>query len=171
MAEYDSRTIARFWSKVDRRGADGCWAWTAEIIWNGYGRFWIRKQRVLAHRVSWSLVHGIPPRGTGHHGICVLHRCDNRACVNPKHLFLGTHSDNMADKVSKGRQYRPIGGLHRNSKLDPKTVLEIFMATGTIREIAGRFETSSSNVHGIKQGRRWAHLTGSLPSSPSHTLG
>lgn len=88
----------RFWAKVDRSGE--CWLWTASVRRDGYGNFnrgsgdgW-----VSAHRFSYELHHGpIPAR------LLVLHSCDNRRCVNPSHLSLGTHRDNTRDAITKGR--------------------------------------------------------------------
>lgn len=81
-----------FWSKVDKTGE--CWVWVAGRFVTGYGAY--RNQG--AHRVSWGLMNGPIPAG-----LFVLHRCDNPPCVRPDHLFLGTHTDNMHDKVAKGR--------------------------------------------------------------------
>jgi hypothetical protein len=88
----------RFWEKVERR-PPFCWHWKASLARGGYGSFRFHGRAQQAHRVAWQLTHGaIPP------GFDVLHRCDTPGCVNPGHLFLGTHADNMADKVAKGRQ-------------------------------------------------------------------
>lgn len=89
----------RFWSKVDRRGPDECWPWTACYSRNGYGWFGVNGKGWVATRMAWFLTHGSPPDGF------VCHRCDNPQCVNPAHLFVGSHTDNMRDAVAKGRMH------------------------------------------------------------------
>ena len=90
--------LARFWAKV-RRSLDGeCWEWTASRTLGGYGQMVIANKHFLAHRMSWVIAFGEIPSG-----MCVLHKCDNPRCVNPRHLFLGTVIDNALDRDRKGR--------------------------------------------------------------------
>jgi hypothetical protein len=93
--------VLRFWAKVAT--SDGCWEWQAVRSSQGYGAFrpTPESRQQSAHRYSWELAHGsIPP------GLWVLHRCDNRRCVRPDHLFLGSASDNAQDAIAKGRRRR-----------------------------------------------------------------
>lgn len=97
----------RFWEKVNKDGPTArpelgpCWVWTSTQDGHGYGAFYRGTGPRGAHRVSWELYHGEPAGA-----LCVLHKCDTPLCVRPEHLFLGTRTDNMADKVAKGRQSR-----------------------------------------------------------------
>ena len=106
--------ILRFWEKVRIRGPDECWPWTARRNEDGYGQFSLRRgenrcenSMYAAHRIAWTIADGSIPAG-----LSVLHHCDNPACINPSHLFLGTQKDNIADAVYKGRMRAPSGDDH-----------------------------------------------------------
>lgn len=144
----------RFWPKV-KTGA-GCWEWQASIYPKGYGQFGIAGKPALAHRVSWFIAHGEWPT------FLVCHKCDNRKCVRPDHLFEGTHSDNIRDMDRKGR--RP-STIKRTSEMQPfVTITEEIVrnmrldyAQGGQSQIAiGRkYGVRKSMAHNILRGLSW----------------
>jgi len=101
----------RFWQKVEK--TDGCWFWLGGKNSDGYGSFNIGTHGTGAHRIAYTLEVGNIPRG-----ISVLHSCDNRACVRPDHLFLGTQLDNVTDMMEKGRGNKASGNRNA-SRLHP----------------------------------------------------
>lgn len=148
----------RFWSKVDcSGGADTCWLWTAGTTSDGYGKFAYEGKSRGAHIVSWVLTRGAIPDG-----LFVCHNCpggDNRLCVNPAHLWLGSNLANLADRDAKGRQ--PIGTRNGRAKLTENDVREIrrLADAGVFqREIGRRFGVSHALVSFIVQRRQWRHV-------------
>lgn len=112
------------------------------------------KNNYLVHRISFEKHRGPIPEG-----ILVCHTCDNRACVNPQHLFLGTNSDNMADMVAKGRQNKLKGSAHGRAKLLESDVIAIRSSRGTSRrDLAERYGMSRGSIDDIMNRRSWAHL-------------
>ena len=146
----------RFWSKVQK--TESCWLWTAGKFHNGYGSFKMRRRMHSAHRVAWGLTNGSIPDDHTYHGVCVLHRCDVRACVNPSHLFLGTHADNVADMAAKGRSFNARGSDHQGSKLTDAQVLAIRSDARLQRVIAAEYGLAQTTVGRIRSRRAWAHL-------------
>lgn len=170
----------RFWEKVDK--SNDCWLWTARRNRSGYGEVGVPGDRTrLAHRVAWSLLRGeIPP------GLAVLHACDTPACVNPDHLRLGTHSDNMADMVARGRQLRgasrsvvalraarrgaahwsaarpdrvPVGEQASMAKLTSHEVSAIRAAGDQSSDtLAARYGVSRTAINHIRARRTWKHV-------------
>ena len=134
----------------------GCWLWDGPYFAqrNGYGCFTMRSAGIVqsrAHRVSWLIYKGkLHP--TDH----VLNKCDTPACVNPDHLFIGDQSDNMTDKVRKGRQNR--GNSHGMAKIDEATAIAIIRDLRLQKDIADHYGVSVVTVSDIKRGRSWKHL-------------
>lgn len=140
----------RFWSKVDRRGDDECWPWIAakRDSKRGYGAFWYQGRHRQATYMALILSGATVPDG-----LMVRHECDNPSCCNPKHLLVGTHADNMADKTARGRQVR--GERSAKAKLTREQVDFIRaqkpdgvkqLKRGAAAEIAKRFGISKQYV-------------------------
>lgn len=139
----------RFWSRVSK--TDGCWIWTGLLSTHGYGIFSIKSRHIIAPRYSWKLHFGDIP-GNMH----VLHRCDTPACVRPDHLFLGTHQDNMADMVAKGRHHH--GENHRSHVLNDEKVREIRASPASLSQLAKMYGVDPSMISRIKSGKAWKHV-------------
>jgi hypothetical protein len=161
--EITEQDKQRFWDKVDKSGpimphmTTPCWVWIGCIHKNGYGNFWLSRGARITSRVSWIIHFGqIPDK------LFVCHKCDNRACVNPEHLFLGTNSDNMADMKTKDRQPKFYGEEHNRSKLTSSQVIEIrhLYSTGdcSFNKLARMFNVAKGNIVFIVKRKTWDHI-------------
>ena len=150
--------VARFWSKVDKNGPNGCWLWTSVRSRHGYGT-WLRTFRGekrtfthLAHRLAYELTHGEFDKK-----LCVCHRCDNPPCVNPAHLFLGTQTENMRDAARKGR-CNP--GPTKLTEEHVKSILAQYAQGGiSQRELAEAFGVTQQYVCKLLNGQRRKFIT------------
>lgn len=162
----------RFWQKVNKAGPDECWLWTAGKIPDGYGRIAIGwpQRFFLAHRLSYFLATGVDP------DLCVCHRCDTPACVNPAHLFLGTHTDNMRDRNAKGRAGHRKGDAH-HARLNPELVARgesqhlaklteervreirtLFAGGATKEQLGVRFGVTRQSIGAVVARQTWKHV-------------
>lgn len=149
-----------FWGKVRIKGKNECWEWKNPKSRNDYISFRILGRTTSCHRISWELTFGAIPSG-----LFVLHHCDNPICVNPNHLFLGTQTDNMRDKMEKGRWRgnNLCGEKASNVKLSKRDVLRILNLSrrGKTRyELADKFGVSYSAIKSILTGNSWSSITG-----------
>lgn len=146
----------RFWAKVDK--TQNCWLWTSNKNLNGYGLFKLGSRNIAAHCLSWTLTNG-PIRK----GLHVLHSCDVRACVNPDHLSLGTHAENMRDMADKGRSGGPKrrGDCNGRAKLGESQVrvIRAMAAAGHSQKgLARIFGMGSTTIAAIIKKETWSHV-------------
>lgn len=168
--DIDSATVARFRAGYQEGAPGDCWDWQRSVGGPGYGQIRIRGATVTTHRLAYRLAHGPIPAG-----FLVCHRCDNKRCVNPAHLFLGTHRDNSRDMISKSRhwlQKNPgavCGPNNPAARLSPDEVLVIRKAAtagARVRDLARKFGVTDTTVRGILCGRIWKCVA--LDDAPAH---
>jgi hypothetical protein len=136
----------------------GCWEWNgARHRVTGYCYTSQNNQRIAVHRLAWQLANDrpVPP------GMYVLHRCDNRPCCNPTHLWIGTAAENTADMDQKGRRVTKVnrGESHHNSRLTVADVLEIRRSTDTQPVLAARFGVAVSTIAALRGRASWRWLS------------
>lgn len=151
----------RFWSKYALNATNGCWEWTSSLR-NGYGVLRIKHKFYYAHRISWFLTYGNMPEGSGYHGTCVLHKCDNPKCINPTHLTLGSHLDNMRDMTAKSRLVSHKGESNGMAKLDETKVRQIRELKQTTKvsylALSRQFQVDPALVRRICLRTSWVHV-------------
>lgn len=143
----------RLWAKVEKRSPAECWPWLGHANTSGYGRLLDYGRVVLAHRVSFFIANGSIPDG-----MCVCHHCDNRLCVNPTHLFLGTPGDNNTDRHRKGRSGSHKGEANGRAKLTTHDVLAIRASTVRTGLLAQEYGVGLTAIREIRSRRMWKHL-------------
>ena len=139
-----------FWSRVSRGTDNECWPWTGTLTDNGYGRFVSPRGEHRAHRIAYALGYSTPVPSV----VMICHRCDNRRCCNPRHLFIGAAADNNADARAKGRHVAPSGLANGKAKLSDAQVIEIAGSTERGSVLAARYGVSASLVSMIRKGTR-----------------
>ncbi len=144
------QSISVFWSKVDIKSSDDCWDWLAGLFRSGYGSYTADNKTYRAHRISWELTNGPIPEDR-----LILHKCDNKRCCNPNHLYCGTHTDNQHDRNERNPTSANMAGRGK-TKLSEK---EIYLIRKTYkekrgttpqmdirRELASQFKVSVSTI-------------------------
>ena len=143
--------MKRFWSKV-HKGLH-CWEWQAAKRDDGYGCIKIAGKSVQAHRQSYTLTNGPIPDG-----MLVLHKCDNRMCCNPDHLFLGTHQDNTDDMIAKGRHpHKETNGKSKLTQAIVDEARQLYAAGGvTLTTLAQKYGVTRQAIGDAVKGRSWS---------------
>ena|SRR3990167_2897409 len=159
------KLVSKFWSLVQQRGPDDCWEWQGNRGRHGYGRLTFNYKPLWAHRLAYEFEHGALPENK-----VICHKCDNPPCVNPKHLFAGSQTDNVLDVWSKGRGVNPPlhkGETHHKAKITAADAQEIKAAYdaapivgnrkkfGVLKAFERRFGLSKRQVQQIAYGKSW----------------
>jgi transposase-like protein len=126
----------RFLKKIQKTGS--CWIYKGKKLKSGYGQFWFKRKNTLAHRTSWIIHKGDIPEG-----MCVCHSCDNPSCVNPNHLWLGTHKENTQDMIKKGRKKIQQKKIPEESR---QVIIDLYLQGNTTRSLAKQFNVNLRTI-------------------------
>lgn len=143
----------RLWRRVKRGKRSACWEWRGSWATNGYGRMRVGSKIMSVHRVAWEVTNGPVPDG-----LFVCHKCDNKLCCNPRHLFIGTAADNNADRDRKGRTRAPKGENHPHSKLtlaQVRVIKERIKAGESSALLAYQYAVTRNAINQIKWGKTY----------------
>jgi hypothetical protein len=149
----------RFWKKVDIKGPDDCWEWNASKSSNGYGCFKYNTKTLHSHRVSYEIANSSIPEGK-----MILHKCDNKGCCNPNHLYAGTHSDNIIDSMTRhpekigkkrGKLYAGEIWLIRKLKLCKPNIYTYKKYKYSAVYIGKMFKVDNQTILNIWQSDKW----------------
>lgn len=156
------KDIERFYSKFTPGGVDECWEWEGRIQHSGHGVLSFNKSSLKAHRIAYFLANGPIPEG-----LSVCHSCDNPACVNPGHLWLGTQADNNADRDRKGRAKTAKGAKRPNAILtedDVRKIIARYAEGGvTHKQLATEYGVAKTTITRIMMGLNWKHIQTDVP--------
>lgn len=132
-----------------------CWEWQKGKT-NGYGEITFNYKTYLVHRLMWQIFYGPIPNHDSYHGLCILHKCDNRKCCNPNHLFIETAGDNNRDRAQKGRGIN--GEQHKLSKLNEEDIQLIRKSSLSSRQVAKIINVSPTLIKNIRLFKTWRHV-------------
>ncbi|RYE67377.1 MAG: HNH endonuclease [Oxalobacteraceae bacterium] len=132
---------------------NGCWEWQGLRCPRGYGRTTLNRKQMPAHRASW-VIH----KGEIDGGLFVLHKCDNKPCVNPSHLYLGTHVENARDRAERGQAASgERSGRAKLSVIQVAAIKEALAAGSSCASLGREYGVHRQTIHKIKNGENWYH--------------